>query len=231
MIINTMTFEEIADELNRDYMDEIDRKLYSIEKNSLYRRTILKSQKHGLINFKPITFKSKRGNTIILTPYVASRSLYKKTHELQFSIIATFYYRRTHFVAWLTSDAIDLKPSVYFYPSHLFERYGERFLKENFIMNTENFSCFFLKNRAVSFFANCPHPKYKNHLFATINDGVLFGETIDRHVQFFKTYITFDMLKGMQVDSSNFLRPQIQEILDAAEERLKVFSKKSRYAA
>ena len=88
---------------------------------------------------------------------------------------------------WLTSDARDLKPSVYFYPSHLFERYGERFLKEGFVMNTENFSSFFLKNRAVSFFANCPHPKYKNHLFATINDGVLFGETIGRYVQFFKT--------------------------------------------
>lgn len=231
MIEDKMSFMEIADELNRDYTEEIDRKMYSIERNSLYRRTILKSQKQGLIKFKPITVKSKQGNTIILTPYVTSRSLYKKTHELQFSIIATFFYRRTHFVAWLTSDARDLKPSVYFYPSHLFERYGERFLKEGFVMNTENFSSFFLKNRAVSFLANCPHPKYKNHLFATINDGVLFGETIGRYVQFFKTYITFDMLKGMQVDSSNFLRPQIQEILDAAEERLKIFSKTNRYAA
>lgn len=81
MITNHMKIEEIAEELNKDFNEEIWQKAVQLNFNSKYRRTILKSEKRGIIKFKPHIYTSKRGNKFIVTPFTSGRSHYKKTHS------------------------------------------------------------------------------------------------------------------------------------------------------
>ena len=218
MIVDTMTLEGIAAELNKDFNEEIWLKAVQLNFDSKYRRAILKSCKQGLIKFKPHIFTSKRGNKFIVTPFTSGRSHYKKTHSLEFAYIATFHYKNSYFVAWLTSESKLQLPSIYFYPSHFFDRYGERYLGREFEMTDENLSNFFVKNGAVSMLGECDHPKYKNHLFATFDEGVMLGERVSWDIMFFKTYVTFEMLKGNQVEASTLLKPRLDNIRNNVQE-------------
>lgn len=218
MITYHMKIEEIAEELNKDFNEEIWQKAVQLNFNSKYRRTILKSEKRGIIKFKPHIYTSKRGNKFIVTPFTSGRSHYKKTHSLEFAYIATFHYKNSFFVAWLTSESKLQLPNIYFYPSHFFDRYGERYLKHEFEMTDENLSDFFVRNGAVSMFGKCHHPKYKNHLFATFDEGVMLGERVAWDIMFFKTYITFEMLKGNQVEASSLLKPRLNNIRNNVQE-------------
>ena len=224
MVVDSMSIEQLADELVSDYDNEIIFRTFAIDDDKKYRKAILKSSKQGLISFKPLSYTSKNGNEFIITPFVQSRSLYKKSNEVQSSTFSRFRYRKTPFVAHYTTNVDTFKTMIYLSPSHLFQRYGERFLEENFDMTTENLSSFYITNRMVVTSA-LEHWKYKNHLFATINDGILLGEKIKENVFFFKTYITYDMLKGKQIDDSNEMRPIIESTLKEQEADMKLFAK------
>lgn len=226
MIIDTMSFREIAKELNNDFDNEIYLKTIKLNNDSKYRRAILKSTKKGLIKFKSISYTSKQGNKYIITPYTSGRSHYKKTKTLEFSYISTFYYKNSLFVAWYTTESKTLLPTIYFYTAHLFDRYGERFLGKKFEMTDDNLGDFFVRNRAISMKGGFEHPKYKNHVFATFDEGVILGERIDWDIMFFKTYITFDMLKGQQIEMSSTLQPRLENILKN-EEKLRIQDSKN----
>ena len=218
MIVDTMTFEGIAAELNKDFNEEIWLKAVQLNFDSKYRRAILKSGKQGIIKYKPRVYTSKRGNKFIVTPFTSGRSHYKKTHSLEFAYIVTFHYKNSFFVAWLTSESKLQLPSIYFYPSHFFDRYGERYLEREFEMTDENLSDFFVRNGAVSMLGECDNPKYKNHLFATFDEGVMLGERVSWDIMFFKTYVTFEMLKGNQVETSTLLKPRLDNIRNNVQE-------------
>lgn len=212
MIVDTMTFAEIAAQLNKDFNENVAAKSLMMNFDSKYRRAILKSNKQGLIKFNHRVYNTKNGNRFIVTPYTSGRSHYKKTHTLEFAYIATFHYKNSYFVAWLTSENSSQVPTMYFYPKHFFDRYGERFLEEKFEMTDENLSGFFVRNDAVSMRGKCDIPKYKDYLFATFDEGVMLGDRVAWDIMFFKTYISFDMLKGQQIETSEMLKPRLDNI-------------------
>lgn len=215
MVVDTMSYEEIVAEFNKDWInyfpDVIDRHL----NDNKYRRFMLKQAKDDIpVSFKPISIKSPRGNTYILQINSKGKSDYKKNG---FLFVVYMYYHRPEgiYAVMLCSNSSHSfsNTSYNIYIPHFFDRYRERELKDIHKPKMETIIDFFQHN-STGKYSTFESEKYKNSIFFTVPSGVMLGSIYNSNINELRTYITFEMLKGEQVDNSKSLSNIISDYMN-----------------
>lgn len=204
MITDSMTYQEIADAIRKDWESE----LYSCYVHCFGMR-----QKYGrfiLKNVKPEEFRflgrreklTKNRNKYVFLFYTHGRTQYK--HEGPLRSFRLEYLRKDGIHA-VKVNVFDTK-EVTFYTPHFFDRYRERFLEKHYDVDywtkEDVMDDYFMYNAAE---VSTPqhNPKYPEGIFVTTEDGVILGVDLGDGIWEYRTFISFEMLKGGQIDISN----------------------------
>lgn len=178
MIVQTMTSEEIANELNNDFHCNVDRKLQHLYKDAT--KAYYKNGKKRTLIIRE--YKSPRKNNWIL--FITCLNAKKQNYY----ILPVVYTMFDGFQLYLYNNSYQ----VSHYTGHFFERYNERFLNGDDVSMLDIVKKYFPKNSTTS----CKD--YINHIgeegiFGITEDGVLLGYE-DEYITHFNTYINPDML-------------------------------------
>lgn len=205
MILPTMTYAEIANELDKDAKSLYGYIEYILSDNK-YRRIGMKHSEP--ICFKPVFWESKRKNQYFIIPNTNGKKDLKK-------------YGLAFYVWCYYTDAKNKKNGVMilsngtysFFRGHLFDRYAERFF-DNTSMTTVDLMVKFASNN--SFIVSRPFStafKYKNSYFAVVNDGAILG-TYTNGYFVYNTFITEEMMKGSEIDYNEIGKNELKECIE-----------------
>lgn len=207
MIVSTMTFPEISHEILTDYAGVLPRVAKSLQgRMHLYRKNAMMTDKP--ITFRPIEFTSARNNKFIIVPKSNGKSDFRKK-GLIFICLVSFRVNNYPYYAMVSLDGKNLG----FYTLHLIQRYYERRFGDTEDITLDKVCKFFSEN-SITPIDDQDVPKYENSIFAKTENGILFGEKIDDHLNLFKTFITDDMAKGNQVKVSDGLRERLERYIN-----------------
>lgn len=192
MILPTMSDVEIREEIDKD-LPEIIRLIDS--KDKAYRREVLRRSVFP-VYFTPVFHQSKTKNSWIILFEARSKKDIKDS-RVCFICTMNSHHGLWAFMPTSTNGTFHL---VIFQP-HLFSRYRDRF-KVN-LNGTKLIAAFFRKNYSYVYerkerFVDADH--YLTEVYGSTNDGVALGvSTVDGNV-FFRTFVTYEMLKGEQIE-------------------------------
>lgn len=193
MLTNGMTMSEVRSVIHTD-MTEIFKFLKNRENN--YRRTVLKSSKFPLY-FEPYHFTSSGKNEWILIIEASD----KKAIQYEKSKITSILLMNTKVGYYVYMPTLVMgKFHIAVFPPHFFSRYRER-MNMNYY-GKKLITEYFIRNS--SFVFDHKSTIYDNikiiEVAASSNDGVGLGYVLLEGDTFLKTFITYEMLKGEQIE-------------------------------
>lgn len=210
-----MDMNEITEELRKDCV--FVSKFLDAKKNK-YRRAVLKAQKFP-ITFKPIYYHSPLKNEWIIIKEAVSKKTADDDYML-ITLICLLHENMGYFAFLLTFQ--NGKPWIKVYTPHFFSRYAERC--EINLHGKELIARYFQKNASSTFEVtereNCVE------LAESTKEGVSLGVEIEGGA-FLKTFITYKMLKGSQIETYTQNERMRQEIHEE-EINLELSGKRSR---
>lgn len=181
MIVETMSHEEVAQEIIYDFPIVHRKAQYVLDK---IKRDLIKSKKFPFLKIYEYVSPSK--NKWLFVINVIS----KKEHHIN---CTNYHYTNIGFRAcYYMSDGTSDK--IAFFNGHFFARYAER-KNLNIVDPLEKVKNFLLTNRYVSF------KKQKGDdlkIVGIINDGMVFGRKITPTIAIFNTFITPEMMSEEQ---------------------------------
>ena len=195
MVVDSMTYEEIGNELITDWYKHGKKMLdFKLKDNSIRRAAM----KNGITQvpqfFKDIEISTKAGNDFVVVPYSNGKKMFVK-QGLQIILFSMFYYNGRLMVGRLMNGCT----FVALYEIHLFKRYCERYLKQECEI-TKNFVIKFFKKNLFIHDDTLNSSKRDEYDFARIRDGIMLGVIISPIIVLYKTFITASMAKGNQWD-------------------------------
>ncbi len=198
MVTETMTYEEIAQEMINDLQGIV--KYKRKERAKILRKKVLSQlNSERLVRIPPYHFHSNSsGLNYCLILYSMGRKDYNARKEA--CSIISYFYKDYGLYAFMLLGTI--KPCLAVYTPHFFDRYRERFLKDKTISKVKAMEDFFLYNaNAGAVFPK--DSKYENAIFARGKDGIMLGNRYSELILEFKTFLTFEDLKEGQIDLSD----------------------------
>lgn len=194
MIVIGMTYDEIITEVNKDVADVFE---LSCKKDAKIKRIIQKSQLFPVRLYSFVTSSNK--NRWLLTWEAYSRK--HVGDNILFSMICIINNKNGR-IAIMPSFQNLQRPLFFIFLPHFFQRFAERMqidatgeeLIRRFFQFNVNFSID-TKRQMVS------DTQYTIESTATSPDGISLGYQLADGNFFFKTFITYDMAKGEQIES------------------------------
>ena len=194
MIVSGMTYDEIITEVNKDVADVFE---LSCKKDARIKRIIQKSQLFPVRLYSFVTSSNK--NRWLLTWEAYSRK--HVGDNILFSMICIINNKNGR-IAIMPSFQNLQRPLFFIFLPHFFQRFAERMqidatgeeLIRRFFQFNVNFSID-TKRQMVS------DTQYTIESTATSPDGISLGYQLADGNFFFKTFITYDMAKGEQIEA------------------------------
>lgn len=157
-----------------------------------YRREILKRTRFPIV-FKAIDYISPRKNHWIIIFRASSRKDANEP-EINYACMADSKHGRYAFMVSRYND----EPAILMFPPHLFQRYRDRFLDgDTTLKGSELIKHFFTRNKS---FQSDESVEDKRVINTSCEDGVCLGEEKDKNFIVLKTFLTYEMLKGRQIE-------------------------------
>lgn len=192
MIIPTMTEAEIVAELDKDYRNAF---RYSDHVDKKFRRRVIKSTRfpvrmcHEYVsprkNHWLLLFEARSKKEILDNSRIALVCVFE-TAKGTFAAMGTFTGGKMHYV---------------FYLPHFFSRYRSRFLQSD--VNTKDLIArFFTENYSYVYGINevkLDNNTVMKEVHGSTKEGVALGYISAEGNVLFKTFITYEMLKGEQI--------------------------------
>jgi len=196
-----------------------------------YWRLMLKSKPEGQKIFAPVTVKGNRG--IDYMSFMVSRSwqITKKQHMLDYMYFGV--YRQSdgfHLVGFLYLDSNPMaKAEKAFFTPHFFDRYRERTGLPMDMPKMEVIKDWILKNQHLNSDVQ-GNEKYPDGIFCAYPSGIALGRELPDGNSEMRTFITYDMLRGEQVEKgeNQTQAAKVQEEL-GEKNRNEIVEKLSRY--
>ena len=194
MIVIGMTYDEIITEVNKDVADVFE---LSCKKDAKIKRIIQKSHLFPVRLYSFVTSSNK--NRWLLTWEAYSRK--HVGDNILFSMICIINNKNGR-IAIMPSFQNLQRPLFFIFLPHFFQRFAERMqidatgeeLIRRFFQFNVNFSID-TKRQMVS------DTQYTIESTATSPDGISLGYQLADGNFFFKTFITYDMAKGEQIEA------------------------------
>ena len=166
-----------------------------------YWRIVIKTKPKGLKIFAPVMVSGNRGIDYMI--YMLSRDwqITKKQRLLDYMYFGV--YRQTdgfHLVGFMYLDSNPLaKPEKAFFTPHFFDRYKERTGLPMDTPKMEVMKDWIMKNLHLNSDAQ-GNEKYPDGIFCAYPSGVALGRELSDGNSEMKTFITYDMLRGEQIE-------------------------------
>mgnify|MGYP006988920776 FL=1 len=168
-----------------------------------YWRAVIKTKPKGLKIFQPVMVSGNRGIDYMI--YMLSRDwqITKKQRLLDYMYFGV--YRQTdgfHLVgfAYLDSNPLAKAEKVFFTP-HFFDRYRERTGLPMDMPKMEVMKDWIKKNQHLNSDVQGSE-KYPDGIFCVYPSGVALGRELPDGNSEMRTFVTYDMLRGEQVEKS-----------------------------
>lgn len=199
MITNHLTFDDIYKQLSYDIKVFESSKEFKLIINK-YRKEVIRTKKKSL-NFRPKTFKSGKFQNNWFMRSTAVINNKTKNFSLDVSYYTFRYLERGGMIAYnLCMNGSDDKPKLFIFPQHFWERYRERFVKEDDLRGFDLIHYFFEYNGVSKIYNN----KERSELDVTgiCSDGLCLGEICSENDNIinFKTYISSEEMYNKQKD-------------------------------
>lgn len=192
MIISTMTEAEIVAELDKDYLHAF---RYSDHLDRKFRRRVIKSSRFPVrVHYKYI---SPRKNHWLL--FFEARSKKEILDNSRITLVCIFDAPKGTYAAMGTLTGGKMHYVIYL--PHFFSRYRSRFIQSD--VNTKDLVVrFFTEN--YSYVYNINEIKLDNdavmkEIHGSTKEGVALGYQSTEGNVLFKTFVTYEMLKGEQI--------------------------------
>lgn len=203
MIIPQMTEAELLDEIKKDLPNIVN---ISNKKDGKVRRIIQKSVLFPLYLHSYIT--SPRKNKWIILWEARN-----KKNVGDDSLISFVCYQETEHGRYAYMPTwVDKKLILIIYPPHFFSRFGER-MNLN-LSGVELIKRYFEKNNSYAYELGAA-AEGRQQIYGSSLEGIALGlKSVEHEIILFKTFITYEMTKGSQVDAfarNEEIRKEIHE--------------------
>lgn len=213
MILPSMTYQEIANTIKRDWEQDLYRGYNSCfgmrEKYGIYVQKHVKANEFHFFGARQKTTKDK--NNYIFLFYTHGKEQYNRV-----GILRNFWleYERRDGVHAVHFNHLSLDEYTFYVP-HFFERYKERFLDIKFPDHDcdklqDIIQVYFMSNELVKAQPQ-DNPKYPGGIFASVMDGICLGVDLGNGIWEFRTFVSFELLKGNQVAISKEDRVDMEQ--------------------
>lgn len=192
MIIPTMSDIEIQREVERDLPEIVS---YVDNRDSKYRRAVIKATRFPLY-FAPAFRKTKAGNNWMILFEARSK---KDMKDSRVTFVCYFNAPNGYYAVMPSSTSG--KFHFIFYQPHFFSRYGQRFGSEKH--GIELIAEYFKLNYSYAFEVNdsfIDEKHFVRDVYGSSLHGVAMGVSLNSGNVFFRTFVTYDMLKGQQIE-------------------------------
>lgn len=201
MIVHTMSEKEIFNELNTDMLSLLK---FSDKMDSKYRRSVLKASRFPV--YRQTFYTSPKNNKWIL--FFEARNKKEVGDESRLTFVT--YVDSPHGFMVVMSSSLNGKRHLIFYPPHFFTRYRERLNID--LIGLDLIRNFFKYNSSYTF--EFKDNEFNTEVFGSTKEGVALGVVSEENNVLFKTFITYKMTKGEQVESfakNEAIRQKIHE--------------------
>lgn len=166
-----------------------------------YWRLLLKAKPKGMKIFAPVMVKGNRGIDYLI--YMMSHDWLKTKKQRMADYMYFGIYRQSdgfHLVGFLYLDSNPLaKPEKAFFTPHFFDRYRERTGLPMEMSKMEVMKDWIMKNLHLNSDVQ-GNEKYPNGIFCAYPSGIALGRELPDGNSEMKTFITYEMLRGEQVE-------------------------------
>lgn len=189
LVVDNMTNLEMFAELVEDAPNVAARLEHARGK---YRREILKRTRFPLV-FKAEEYISPRKNHW----FFIFRANSRKDAEVPVINYACVADSKNGHHAFMVAKYND-RVTILMFPPHFFHRYRERFLEADITLKgIDLIKYYFTRNKT---FSPDESVEDKRVINTSCEDGVCLGEKINKNFIILKTFVTYEMLKGRQID-------------------------------
>ena len=168
---------------------------------SKYWRIVIKTKPQGMKIFQPVMVSGNRGIDYLI--YMLSRDWQVTKKQRMLDYMRFGVYRQSdgfHLVGFSYLDSNPMaKPEKVFFTPHFFDRYKERAGLPLDMPKMEVMKDWIMKNQHLNSDAQGSE-KYPNGIFCAYPSGVALGRELPDGNSEMKTFITYDMLRGEQVE-------------------------------
>lgn len=206
MIVYTMTNTEIQREVERDLPEMV---AFVDSRDTKFRRAVIKANRFPLY-FAPTFKTSKAGNKWMILFEARSK---KDMNDSRVTFVCYFNTPTGYYAVMPTSTSGEFHHI--FYQPHFFSRFGQRFGLNKHGINL--IAEYFKINYSYTFEINnnfIDESHYIIEVYGSSKHGVAMGVSLTSGNIFFRTFITYDMLKGEQIDvftKNEQIRQEIHE--------------------
>lgn len=194
MITDTMSYADIAKELEEDYKNVVRYQVHLPVKK--YMKEVM-SRPDGKVLFKPVEWTSPRHNKMLLTPFSRNKKDARKMVLLL--MFAVFSYIRVSSI-WLYIHTWYCHGFMCSFYSSFFQRYNERYLHDPSLQMMDIVKHFIRSEFVESFSKIVEHPKLGLESFTIFPHGCSFSEIVDNDPYVLHhTFVSFDMLYTEQL--------------------------------
>lgn len=194
MIVTSMSESEVIKEITSDLINVLK---FSDYKDAKFRRLVLKSPKFPV--YANSEYISPLKNRWIILYEARNKGMIGDRSLVTYIITFT----TSHGIYAIMVSFIDNKPIYIFFPPHFFSRYAERMNINK--SGLELMKLFFKANNNFIY-------DYNDGIKGSTADGIALGFVTELGNIMFKTFVSFDLLKGEQIDKyidQNNLREEI----------------------
>ena len=206
MIVPNMTEKETTEEIKKDIQGVVDYTTVAVD--SKWRRDVIKAKQFPL--YRKYTWKSRRGNRWTIIYEARSKKDIGDLTRMTMYVQGNFNTKYVFMPSWM-----DGKLMVLIYPAHFFSRFAERCgidlpsdqLLYRFFKHNNSF-VYDVKQTAVA------ENEVVVEVHGSTKEGVALGYYTAEGNILMKTFITYPMLKGEQIDTFTANERIRQEIHD-----------------
>ncbi len=200
LVVDNMTNLEMFAELVEDAPNVTVRLEHVLMK---YRREILKRTRFPLV-FKAEDYISPKKNHWFFIFRANSRKD-ADAPEINYACVADSKDGRYAFMVSRYND----ETAILMFAPHLFHRYRERFLEgDTTLKGIDLIKYFFTRNKT---FSSDESVEDKRVINTSCEDGVCLGEEMDKNFIVQKTFLSYEMLRGRQIDVHESLYDSLHE--------------------
>ena len=168
---------------------------------SKYWRIVIKTKPKGMKIFQPVMVSGNRGIDYLI--YMLSRDWQVTKKQRMLDYMRFGVYRQSdgfHLVGFTYLDSNPMaKPEKVFFTPHFFDRYKERTGLPLDMPKMEVMKDWIMKNQHLNSDAQGSE-KYPDGIFCAYPSGVALGRELPDGNSEMKTFITYNMLRGEQVE-------------------------------
>ena len=200
MIVEGMTYQEIIKEYYNIWEEARKTTLNNFDRRP-YERFFRKNRKATNVYFKERRIKIDNNTNLYVIPAAPNKAYFDK-YGVRFTSFLTYFTSKGQYVVMKGVSRVNGEPDYTFYTPHFFDRYRERYLKNEEMDKVSAVLHFMRNNNQES--RHIYHGEYKDyehHFVGTCDTGMTLGVFVEDKIAIYKTFLPREDLSKKKADT------------------------------